>query len=91
MLTDIWYQIIAYLLGLFAKWSPNWAIPDFVISSLDTVRDLILSFDGIFPVVEILQSMTIIFVFEITLYSVKIISGALSLIRGSGKIDIENN
>jgi len=74
-------QILNSILSLFV----------FPLTFLDTIKEIfvyIFRLNGIFPVFQLLSALLVILSFEMIILLARLISGALSIIRGGGKMDI---
>lgn len=89
MIVDIFLKIIIFFVKFLALAIPNWFIPDAFIDGFLFIVERALIFDGILPMVHIINALMLILYFHIIILTFKLISGLLSIVRGGGKIDPE--
>lgn len=88
MITTLIVTIISIFMNLVSAILPAWRLPDVIVNAFSTFINAIVIFSAFDSFVAIATVLIVIFSFEITILTARLIAGLLSLIRGGGKIDI---
>lgn len=79
------------LLSAFLGWIsllPKYNLPSEMLDSVNSIINYTLMFEGIVPIRLIYYILSIIFLFELTLWCFRVLISIMNFIRGSGEIEI---
>lgn len=88
MIVDILITILNFFIRLFISIVPNWSLPDAINTALVYFGVYVNKAAFLFPIADLFVILGIVLTFEMFLFMIRILSGILGFIRGSGKIDI---
>lgn len=89
MIIGIVIKLFTFVLNIAIWILPDWALPDLYLSSSHQIILYSQSLNDIFPVTDLLVVMTGLFAFELTIIIAKLTLGAISLLRGGGRVDVD--
>lgn len=84
MITELLIKLGIFFLGITNTLLPNWSIPSEYINAFSTFGVTLKSWNGVIPINAIINVFIIILSYKLLSYSIKVIIGFLSLIRGGG-------
>jgi len=88
MLADLFLQITLWFARLILWILPSWSLPTNIVSSMNTITDVIVAIDYFFPVHALIYGLGVIFAFEILIWTSRLLIGFIAFVRGFGEPDI---
>jgi len=80
----VWTSVAGFVVGLL----PTYTIPADIMEGFYIITYQLMKWDLVFPIKEMLVSLVVIFIFELTIISINLFTGVIALMRGSGKPEL---